>query len=77
MQKQKWLTQCRSRRWIRWTVVVAVWLAAYGAVAVVWHAITGTTWLYSLVFAGIVAVGNVVAQSIANRTKRKAAARHG
>ncbi|GGW96659.1 hypothetical protein GCM10010297_18180 [Streptomyces malachitofuscus] len=60
---------------MRWTAVVMVWLAAYGAAAVVWRALTGKTWLDALVFAVLVTVVNVVAQWVASRTRRKAAAR--
>jgi len=60
---------------VRWTAVVAVWLIVYGAAAVAWRALTGKTWLDTLVFAGLVVVGNVVAQWVAIRAKRKAAAR--
>jgi membrane protein implicated in regulation of membrane protease activity len=62
---------------MRWTVVVVVWLVAYGAAAVAWRAMTGKTWLDALVFAIVVAVVNVVAQWVAGRAKRKAAARGG
>ncbi|WP_411092128.1 hypothetical protein [Streptomyces sp. 049-1] len=44
---------------------------------VVWRAITGKTWLDALVFAGLVAVVNMVAQWVTSRPKRKAAARDG
>ncbi|MFD7703137.1 hypothetical protein [Streptomyces caelestis] len=54
---------------------MTVWLAAYGAAAVVWRVLTGRTWLDAFVFAGIVAVVNVVTQWVASRAKRKAAAR--
>lgn len=75
MQGREWLAKWWSRRWLRWTAVVAVWLVAYGVAAVVWRALTGKTWLDALVFTGIVAVVNVVAQWVASRAKRKAAAR--
>ncbi|WP_153182563.1 hypothetical protein [Streptomyces sp. E2N166] len=77
MQTREWLAEWRSRRWVRWTAAVAVWLAAYGTAAVVWRTVTGRTWLDALAFAVLVAVVNVVAQWVANRAKRKAAARDG
>lgn len=74
MRRREWWAEWRSRRWVRWTAVVMVWLAAYGAAAVVWRALTGKTWLDALVFAVLVTVVNVVAQWVASRTRRKAAA---
>ncbi|WP_159041943.1 hypothetical protein [Streptomyces ambofaciens] len=52
-------------------------MAVYGAAAVVWRTVTGRTWLDALAFAVLVAVVNVVVQWVANRAKRKAAARDG
>lgn len=77
MQSQNWLIEWRSRRWARWTVVVVVWLVAYGAAAVAWRAITGKTWLDAFGFAVLVAVVSVVTQWVAGQAKRKAAARNG
>ncbi|MER6807526.1 MULTISPECIES: hypothetical protein [Streptomyces] len=66
-----------SRRWVRWTAVVVVWLVVYGTAAVVWRALTGKTWLDALVFAGLAVVVNAVAQWVASRARRKATARDG
>ncbi|AKZ53052.1 hypothetical protein SAM23877_7666 [Streptomyces ambofaciens ATCC 23877] len=73
MQTRERSVEWWSRRWVRWAIVVAV----YGAAAVVWRTVTGRTWLDALAFAVLVAVVNVVVQWVANRAKRKAAARDG
>lgn len=77
MRGRDWLAGWWSRRWVRWTAAVTVWLITYGVAAVVWRAVTGKTWLDALAFAGLVAVVNMVAQWVASRAKKKAAVRDG
>ncbi|WP_409056807.1 hypothetical protein [Streptomyces sp. SYP-A7185] len=60
-----------ARRWVRWTVVIAVWVIVYGACAVVWRLLLDKSWADAVVFAVVLAVCNALAQWWIWRTRQK------
>ncbi|MEV0529156.1 hypothetical protein AB0I66_37625 [Streptomyces sp. NPDC050439] len=62
-------------RWVRWTVVITVWVVVYGAAAMFWHFVLDHSWADAIVFAVVLAVCNAVAQWWVWRTTRQKTSR--
>lgn len=59
-----------ARRWVRWTVVITVWVVTYAALAMFWHFVLDRTWVDALVFTAVLAVCNTAVQWWLLRTRQ-------
>lgn len=64
------ITDLWARRWVRWAVLIPLWIATWGVGVVLWHLTLDHTWADSLTFAGLFAASQAAVQWWFVRTGR-------